>query len=70
MKTRIIAMIVCLLLIVGILPISAAAINTEDIIILYENDVHCAIEGYSKLAALKNELKEQYANVGVVSGGD
>ena len=27
--------------------------DTETIVILYENDVHCAVEGYSKLAAMK-----------------
>ncbi len=44
--------------------------DDDTIVILYENDVHCAIEGYSKLAAMKNELSEAYANVGVVSCGD
>ena len=49
---------------------SAYAEDTDTIVILYENDVHCAVEGYSKLAAMKNELSENYANVGVVSVGD
>lgn len=40
------------------------------IAILYENDVHCAVEGYSKLAAMKAELKSSYDHVGVVSSGD
>ena len=44
--------------------------DNDTIVILYENDVHCAVEGYSKLAAMKNELMESYANVGVVSVGD
>ena len=70
MKNKIIAMGVCILLLVGMMPISAFASNTEDIIILYENDVHCAIEGYSKLSAMKKELQETYSYVGVVSGGD
>lgn len=42
----------------------------ENIIILYENDVHCQIEGYTKLAALKNDLKTEDNYVGVVSIGD
>ena len=71
MKNRIMALIVCVMLIVGLLPISAyAAKNAEDIIILYENDVHCAVDGYTKLAAMKKELQESYTHVGVVSGGD
>ena len=44
--------------------------DDEMIVILYENDVHCAVEGYSKLAAMKNELSEDYEYVGVVSSGD
>ena len=51
-------------------PESGSAISDESIAILYENDVHCAIEGYSKLAAMKNELKSEYDHVGVVSVGD
>ena len=46
------------------------AADTDTVVILYENDVHCAVEGYSKLAAMKNELSETYTNVGVVSVGD
>ena len=44
--------------------------DTDTVVILYENDVHCAVEGYSKLAAMKNELSETYTNVGVMSVGD
>ena len=46
------------------------AADTDTVVILYENDVHCAVEGYSKLAAMKNELLETHINVGVVSVGD
>ena len=71
MKKRITAIVLCALLMVCVFPTQTfAAQNKEDIIILYENDVHCAVEGYSKLAAMKQELKETYAHVGVVSGGD
>ena len=70
MKTKITAVLVALLLFVGICPTTVFAATGEDIVILYENDVHCAIEGYSKLAALKNELQESHKYVGVVSGGD
>lgn len=49
---------------------ASAAKNTEDVVILYENDVHCEVAGYSKLSALKQELSETYAHVGVVSSGD
>ena len=46
------------------------AAEAESIVILYENDVHCAVDGYSKLAAMKTELKSSYDHVGVVSSGD
>ncbi len=43
---------------------------TEDIIIFYENDVHCAADGYSLLKGLKNEALKETDYVGVVSSGD
>ena len=71
MKKRIAAIVLCALLVVCVFPTATfAAQNNEDIIILYENDVHCAVEGYSRLSAMKKELQERYAFVGVVSGGD
>jgi 2',3'-cyclic-nucleotide 2'-phosphodiesterase (5'-nucleotidase family) len=70
MKNKIIAMLVCILLLIGIVPISAAEEGSDDIIILYENDVHCVVEGYSKLSAMKKELQQTYNYVGVVSCGD
>lgn len=71
MKKRVTVLVLCVLMIIGALPTpSFAAQNTEDIVILYENDVHCEVEGYSKLSAMKKELMESYAHVGVVSGGD
>ena len=44
--------------------------DAESIVILYENDVHCAVDGYSRLAAMKTELKGVYDHVGIVSSGD
>lgn len=56
--------------IICFLSVSAFAAGQEDIVILYENDVHCEIEGYSVISAMKKELKEEYAYVGVVTSGD
>ena len=70
MKNKVIATILCLILVISALPVSVSAINNDDIVILYENDVHCTVEGYSKLSAMKKELKKIYSHVGVVSGGD
>ena len=75
MKNKIISIIICILMFIGVTPITACNPTTIDnrsdnIVILYENDVHCVVEGYSKLSAMKKELKETYKHVGVVSGGD
>ena len=70
MKNKVIATILSLIIVISTLPLSVSAINNDDIVILYENDVHCTVEGYSKLSAMKKELQETNSYVGVVSGGD
>ena len=70
MKKRLLSTIVLVSLLICALPISAFAAQQEDIIILYENDVHCEIEGYSVLSAMRNELKQEYEHVGIVTSGD
>ena len=68
---KIILVVLSLILVLGMFPtVTFAEATSDDIIILYENDVHCAVEGYSKLSAMKNELKQTYTHVGVVSCGD
>lgn len=68
---KIILVVLSLILVLGMFPtVTFAEATSDDIIILYENDVHCAVEGYSKLATMKNELKQTYKHVGVVSCGD
>ena len=42
----------------------------QPVVILFENDVHCVIEGYTSFSALRNEIREQTPYVGVVSAGD
>ena len=70
MKKRLLSCIVCICMVLCSLNAVVFAKDSETIVILYENDVHCAVEGYSKLAAMKNELKTDYEYVGVVSSGD
>ena len=68
---KIILVVLSLILVLGMFPtVTFAEATSDDIIILYENDVHCAVEGYSKLSAMKKELKQTYKHVGVVSCGD
>ena len=40
------------------------------VVILYDNDVHCAVEGYAAMAALKGEMAAQTPYVATVSCGD
>ena len=45
----------------------------QDIVILYTNDVHCAVDadiGYAGLAAYKNWVKEKTPYVALVDCGD
>ena len=48
---------------------NAATTQNRSIVILYENDVHCAIDGYAHLAALRDAVADT-AFVAVVSNGD
>ena len=70
MRKKLLGFIVCISMVICSFAVTVLATDTESIVILYENDVHCAVEGYSKLAAMKNELKTEYEYVGVVSSGD
>lgn len=42
----------------------------KPIIFFYENDVHCSVDGYAKMAYLKNQALKKNPNVAVVSSGD
>ena len=42
----------------------------KPIVILYENDVHCAIDGYPFLVSVRNECKSVTDYVSTVSCGD
>ena len=44
--------------------------GNHDIVILYDNDVHCAVEGYAKVKALRKEWSEKTPYITVVSSGD
>lgn len=72
MKKKLIAMLLCLVMLLCVFPACTQEepAASEQIVILYENDVHCAVDGYAKLAMLKAELKQSVPHVGVVSIGD
>ncbi len=70
MKKVVSLALVLLFLLLPVSSFTAFAAESGDIVILYENDVHCAAEGYSKVSAMKKELSQTYNHVGVVSVGD
>ena len=43
---------------------------SNDIVILYDNDVHCSVDGYAKMAALKADKMAETPYVTLVSAGD
>lgn len=63
-----------IMLLSAIVPASAAAETlSEDIVILYTNDVHTYIDGplsYDVIAAVKKELEKQYKYVLLADAGD
>ena len=48
----------------------AACQRTEPIVILYENDVHCAVDGYARFAGQRDLERQQTPYVTLVSSGD
>ncbi len=75
MKRRSLALLLCLMLVCALAaPAAAAQAGTsEDIVILYTNDVHTYIDGplsYDVISGIKKELETQYAHVLLVDAGD
>lgn len=42
----------------------------DEIVVLFENDVHCAVDGYAKFVAQRNELAKTTSYISTVSCGD
>ena len=51
-------------------PVYAQAETDKDAVILYTNDVHCAIDGYAELAAYAAQLEADGHEVVIVDAGD
>ena len=71
---KIIAICTIFVLLMGVMiPIAAQEQQSEDVVILYTNDVHTYIDGplsYDVLAAIKAELQTEYAHVPLADAGD
>ena len=74
LKTALFSTVLSLSLAVVQIPAGAEeAGRSDDIVILYTNDVHCGIDtniGYDGLALYKREMQEKYKNVLLVDAGD
>ena len=71
MKKKILTLAAALLLIFALaIPVYADGELSGKLYILHTNDVHGAIEGYSKLKAYKDELEAKGADVVIVDAGD
>ena len=67
MKKKLALLIVSFLVLFFSAPAFA---QQSEAVILYENDVHCAVDGYSKFSAFRQELEAKHGKVAAVSVGD
>lgn len=69
MKSKLIAI---LLLFLGCVGCKVRSPKSPDrpVVIVFENDVHCAVDGYAKLVALKEQQQLETPYVTTVSCGD
>lgn len=44
--------------------------GSKDVVVLYDNDVHCTVAGYTVMAAMRNDMLKKTPNVVVTSSGD
>lgn len=70
MKKKICIGFVVLAMLLSSLGLVTSATDTQEIVILFESDVHCSVDGYAKIAALKDEISDDAEYVGVVTSGD
>ena len=70
MKRKICSCLIVLSLLLSSLVSVVNATGTPEIVILFESDVHCSVDGYAKIAALKDEISDEAEYVGVVTSGD
>ena len=58
------------LILISLVVLLAACHRTQPIVILYDNDVHCAVDGYARMAGQRDAERKQTPYVAVVSAGD
>lgn len=60
----------CKLLFLLLIVALAGCQRKQPIVILYENDAHCAVEGYARLAGQRDAERQHTPYVAIVSSGD
>lgn len=70
MKKKFLSFLTAFALLFAFSPVTAQTPPSNEIVILYENDVHCNVDGYAKIRALKTSLDTATREVGIVSAGD
>ena len=73
MKKIFAVMLVLLIAVVAAVPVLAEEAKSDDIVILYTNDIHTYIDNplsYDLLAAVKADLETKYAHVLLADAGD
>jgi 5'-nucleotidase/UDP-sugar diphosphatase len=70
---KLVSLFMALVLIVALCGGSAFAAESKDIVVLYTNDVHCAVDdniGYAGLAAYRTEMLKTTDYVSLIDAGD
>ncbi len=71
---KLVALVLALCMVLGLVTMTSAAdTKSNDIVILYTNDVHCGVDdniGYAGLAAYKKEMQAAHEHVVLVDCGD
>ena len=79
-SVRVLSVLLALVMVLALLPTSvfAAGEKSDDIVVLYTNDVHCGVDagtpegtmGYANLAAYKKAMEEAHNYVTLMDAGD
>ena len=75
---RVVALLLTLLMVMSLMPmtIAAEAPKSDDLVVLYTNDVHCGVDqsgssiGIAGLAKIKKDTEASHKNVALVDCGD
>ena len=80
LSSRVLSVLLALVLVLSTLSTMAFAAGekSDDVVILYTNDVHCGVDagtpedtmGYANLAAYKHAMEEAHEHVVLVDAGD